>query len=157
MIEEEGWPMRAGRLRVLAGQGIVVIGVAALAGACSSASSSVSMFAKATVTPSPVPLLGKLTMAPFLATPDGEHGLVLCEQWALLRGQYVSQVKADTPNQLDLWFSGREWATALSAERGLATDPLYSHLSVAFGIAVVPDVASIANARQLDAACAAGD
>jgi hypothetical protein len=155
--------MRAGRLRVLAGQGIVGIGVAALAGACSSASSSVSVsatptvFATPTVTPSSVPLLGKMTMAPFLATPDGEHGLVLCEQWAQLRGQYVSQVKADTPNQLDLWFSGRVWAAALSAERGLATDPLYSHLSAAFGTAVVPDVASIANARQLDAACAAGN
>jgi hypothetical protein len=143
--------MRAGRLRLLAGQGIVAIGVAALAGACSSASST------ATVTPSPVPVLGKLTIAAFASTPDGEQALALCDQWALLRGQYISHVEADTPYQLDLWFSGPEWTTALSAQNAIDADPLYSHLSADFGIVMVPDVASIANARLVDEACAAGD
>lgn len=155
MIEKVGWPMGAGRLRVLAGLGIVAIGVVALAGACSGASST-SPVGTPTVTPSPVPVLGKLTLAAFPSTTDGEQALELCEQWALLRGQYVSHVEADTPYQLDLWFSGPEWTTALSAQNTIDVNPFYSQLSTAFGIAMVPDVASIANARLVDKACAAG-
>src|ERR1700679_515170 len=101
--------MRAVKLWVFAGRGVLALGVAALATACGSASSSGTGMAVGTavptVTPTSVPVLGKLSFATFPNTWDGVKALMVCEQWAGLRAQYVANVKVDTPFQLEQWFS----------------------------------------------------
>jgi hypothetical protein len=154
--------MGAGKLRVLAGRGIVAVGVAVLAAACGQAASSPAAGqtpgpATPTVTPSTVPVLGPMTYGAFPATSDGSSALTLCEQWAVLRGQYVSRVRADTPFQLEQWFSSAVWRTAFTANGPLVTDPAYSEISTAFGVATSGEAASISSARMLDKACSAAD
>jgi hypothetical protein len=149
--------MRAGKLWVFAGHGIVALSVAALATACGSASSSTGL-AVPTVTPTSVPVLGKMTFATFPNTWDGVRALTVCEQWAGLRAEYVANVKVDTPYQLEQWFSTNPaWTTAFGANSELKTDPNYINISNAFGLVTAGDVASLSDARLLDQACAAGD
>ena len=156
--------MGAGKLRALAGCGIVAAGVAVLASACTSASSSSPLrpgqatgTVTPTVAPSTVPVLGRLSFGTFPATPDGARALMLCEQWSGLRGEYVTRVQADSPYQLEQWFSSAVWQPAFSASRPLVVDPAYSQISTAFGLATTGEAASIASARLLDKACAAAD
>jgi hypothetical protein len=157
--------MGAGRPRVLAGRGVAAVGVAALAAACGHAASTSSPAAGQTpgpatpsVPPSTVPVLGPMTYGQFPATRDGESALTVCEQWAELRGQYVSRVQAEhTPYQLEQWFSGPTWQTAFSASNPLRIDPSYANIGVAFVVATSGDAASIPNAKVLDRACAAAD
>jgi hypothetical protein len=155
--------MGAGKLWVLAGRrgtgvGAAVV-VAALATACGSVSysSSTQRPAVPTVTPSSVPVLGKLTLSTFPATEDGRRALTLCEQWSGLRGEYVSRVQADTGFELEQWFSSRVWLPAFSANSPLRTDPAYGGISTSFGLVSTGEAASISSARMLDAACAAVD
>jgi len=160
--------MGAGKLRVVAGRSVVAVAVAVLAAACTHAASPASSASLAagqtpgpatpSVTPSTVPVLGTMTYGPFPATKDGMSALTLCEQWSELRGQYVSRVQAQhTPYQLEQWFSGPVWQTALGASNPLRVDPSYSEISVAFVVATTGDAASIPNAKMLDRACAAAD
>jgi len=151
--------MGAKKLRVLAGHGIVAVGVAALASACGQtlAPGQTPGLATPTVTPSPVPVLGRLAFGTFPSTEDGTRALTLCEQWAGLRGEYVSRVKADTPFQLEQWFSSAVWRPAFSANSPLRIDPAYGDISIAFGLASTAQAASIANARFLDKACATAE
>jgi hypothetical protein len=161
--------MGAGKLRVLAGRGggVVAVGVAALAAACSHAASTSSPAAgqtpapvtpaTPTVSPSTVPVLGAMTYGTFPATKDGLSALTLCEQWAGLRGEYVSRVRSDTPYQLEQWFSSTVWRTAFSANSPLRVDPAYTGISTGFGLATTGEAASIHSARLLDQACAAAD
>jgi hypothetical protein len=148
--------MKTVKVWVLAGRGIVALGVAAVAAACGSASGA--GLAVPTVTPTPVPVLGAMTFAAFPNTWDGLRALTVCEQWAGLRAQYVANVKVDTPHQLELWFStSPAWTTAFGANSELKTDPNYINISNAFGLVTAGDVASLSSARLLDQACAAGD
>ncbi len=155
--------MGAGTLRAAAGRGAAAAVVAVLAGACGHASSSSSPAAAPappappTVTPSPVPALGPLAFGTFPSTWDGTRALALCEQWSGLRGEYVARVRADTPFQLEQWFSSDAWQAALTAGGYLRGDPAYGDLSVAFGEVSTGATASIASARFLDQACAAAD
>lgn len=156
--------MGAGKLRVLAGRGIVGVAVAVLVGACGHVSASSPPAAgqapgpaTPTVTPSTVPVLGKLAFGTFPSTWDGTRALTLCEQWSGLRGEYVARVRADTPYQLEQWFSSTVWRAAFSANSPLRLDPAYSNISTAFGLASTGQAASIASARMLDKACAAVD
>jgi hypothetical protein len=105
------------------------------------------------VTPASVPALGKLTFGKFPATADGIRALTLCEQWSRLRGEYVSRVRADTPYQLEQWFSSAAWTTAFNAGSRLRNDPAYGDISTAFGLATTGEAASISSARLLDKAC----
>jgi hypothetical protein len=149
--------MRAVKLWVFAGHGIVALGVAALVTACGSASSGTGD-AVPTVTPTSVPVLGKMSFATFPNTWDGTRALTVCEQWAGLRGQYVANVKTDTPYQLEQWFSSSPaWTAAFGANSELKTDPNYINISNAFGLVTAGDVASLSYAKLLDQACAAGD
>jgi hypothetical protein len=159
--------MGAAKLRVLAGHGVVAVGgaaLAALAAACSNAASLPSPAAgqtpgpaTPTVSPSTVPVLGAMTYGTFPATKDGVSALTLCEQWAGLRGQYVSRVRSDTPYQLEQWFSSPVWHAAFSANSPLRVDPAYTGISIGFGLATTGEAASIPSARLLDKACAAAD
>jgi hypothetical protein len=157
--------MGAGKkLCVLAGHGIVAVGLAALASGCGHASSSLSLAAEQTpgsatptVIPSSVPVLGKLTFGTFPATTDGIRALMVCEQWAGLRGEYVSRVQADTPYELEQWFSSAVWRPAFTANSPLRVDPAYGDISTAFGLTTSGQSASIASARLLDKACATVD
>jgi hypothetical protein len=162
--EKASSSMGAGKLRVIAGCGIFAIGVTALAGAYGHASSSSSLaagqvpgLARPTVSPSAVPVLGKLFSGAFPATPDGTRALTICEQWSGLRGEYVPHVQADTPYQLEQWFSSAVWRPAFTANGPLRIDPAYGDISTAFGLATTAEAASIPNARFLDKACAAVD
>jgi hypothetical protein len=160
--------MEAGKLRVFAGHGGIVqglaIGLAALAAACGHAPSSSSLaagqapgLARPTMTPSSVPMLGTLAFGPFPATEDGMQALMLCEQWAGLRGDYVSRVQEDSPYQLEQWFSGSAWRIAFNASRPLRVDPAYGDISTAFSLATTGQAASIWAARLFDKACATAD
>jgi hypothetical protein len=139
------------RLRVRVGQGIAIIGAGLLASGCVSATSSLN--ATPTMTPTPVPVLGKLTLAHFPSTVSGVAALELCEGWAQLRGQYVTAVRQDTPYQRDIWFSGPAWSPLFGEAARLEGRLAYPRLTFAFGQATVPVFASIPDARDLDAAC----
>jgi hypothetical protein len=144
--------MRAQRLRLLISQGVAVVGIITLATGCASASSS--PIATPTMTPSPVPALGKLTLARFPSTASGLTALELCEGWATLRGQYVAEVRKDTPYQLDVWFSGPAWSPLFTEANKIGGNLRYASLTLAFGQATDPMFASIGKARSLDHACA---
>jgi len=144
--------MQAGKLRVLLGQGFAIVGAAMLVSGCVSASTTPN--STPTMTPTPVPVLGKLTLAHFPSDYNGEQALWLCEGWAGLRGQYVTEVEKDTPYQLDVWFSGPAWTPLFGYANSLEHDIAYPRLTLAFGQATDPMFASIANARGLDHSCA---
>lgn len=141
--------------------GVVAVAVAVLASACTSSSSTLAngepVPATPSVTPTSVPVLGGMKLATFPQTWDGMRALQVCEQWALLRGEYVSRVQKDTTLQLELWFSDGAWTTAFSANSALKTDPTYMHISTDLGIVTAPRGASISAAQMLDASCAAGN
>jgi hypothetical protein len=113
--------------------------------------------ATATVTPQTVPELGSMSYGTFPASKHGMDALVVCEQWAALRGEYVGRLRADTPYELEQWFSGRAWRTAFQADRPLKTDPNFSKINAAFGLVSTGAAASAANAKLLDEACASAD
>ncbi|HEY7274448.1 MAG TPA: hypothetical protein VH594_00705, partial [Trebonia sp.] len=77
--------------RSVVGWGLAAAGVAVLVGACGGGSPSPvntaqpSVPATPTVTPSNVPVLGKLSFGTFPSTLDGTQALMLCEQWSGLR------------------------------------------------------------------------
>ncbi len=110
-----------------------------------------------TVTPQAVPVLGSMSYGTFPASTDGLDALIVCEQWAVLRDQYVGRVRADTPYQLEEWFSGPAWLPAFKANSPLKTDPDYSQINAAFGLVSTGAAASAANAELLDKACASAD
>jgi hypothetical protein len=153
--------MRAGKLRVLAAHGVVAATVAVLASACSGSSSTLSNGEPApatpSVTPTAVPVLGDMKLATFPQSWDGMRALQVCEQWALLRGEYVTRVRKENTLQLQLWFSSDDWLTAFNANSSLKIDPGYMHISTDLGIVTAPGGASISASRMLDASCAAGD
>lgn len=144
--------------------GVGALGVALLASGCGSASSSSLLAAmqhpgtaSPTVMPEPVPVLGQMHYGKFPATADGIDALTVCEQWAVLRDEYVGRVRADTPYQLEQWFSGPAWLPAFQANKPLKTDPAYSQLNTAFTLVSTGAAASVANAELLDKACASAD
>ena len=158
--------MAAGKLRVL---GVAAVWAAALtaltaaAAGCASAGSSPAPGQTPpplapTMTPSAVPVLGKLTLGPFPSTLDGGKALLVCEDWAGLRGQYAARVEAGaTPFEMEQWFSSAVWQTAFKANSPLQDDPGFGTISAAFGMATIGQSASVAAAKRLDAACAAAD
>ena len=113
--------------------------------------------ATATVTPQAVPVLGSMSYGTFPASTDGMDALTVCEQWAVLRDEYVGRLRADTPYQLEQWFSGPAWRPAFQANKPLKTDPAFSQINAAFGLASTGAAASVSNAKLLDAACASAD
>jgi hypothetical protein len=153
--------MRARKLRVLAVNGVVAVSVAVLASACSGTSSTLANGEPApatpTVTPTSVPVLGDMKLATFPDSWDGARALQVCEQWALLRGEYVTRVQKESTHQLQLWFSSNDWLTAFNANSALKVDPAYMHISTDLGIVTAPGGASISAAKMLDASCAAGN
>jgi hypothetical protein len=168
--------MGAGTPRVLAcagaaalrtaGLGAGALGVALLVSGCATAGSSSSSLAPGqspsgratpTVSPQAVPVLGSMSYGTFPASKDGMDALIVCEQWAGLRGQYVERVRTDTPYQLEQWFSSPAWLPAFQANSPLKTDPDYSQINTAFGLVSTGAAASVANAELLDKACATAD
>jgi hypothetical protein len=154
--------MRAGKLRVLAAHGVAAATVAVLASACSGSSSTLSNGdpapATPSVTPTAVAVLGDMKLATFPQSWDGLRALQVCEQWAMLRGEYVTRVqRRDSTLQLQLWFSSDAWLTAFNANSALKADPSYMHISTDLGIVTAPGGTGISAARMLDASCAAGD
>jgi hypothetical protein len=152
------------RVLVLACACAAALGVALLAGGCSSTSSSSLLAAMQepgaatpSVMPEPVPVLGQMHYGTFPATSDGIDALTVCEQWAVLRDEYVGRLRDDTPYQLEQWFSSLAWRPAFQADRPLKTDPGYSQINAAFGLASTGAAASVSNAELLDKACASAD
>ncbi|MGH3279627.1 MAG: hypothetical protein ACRDNW_10880 [Trebonia sp.] len=157
--------MAAGRCRALVRAAAGVAVLAAFTGGCSRAASLASPVPgqtppplTPTMTPAAVPVLGTLTFGVFPETWGGANALKLCEGWAGMRGQYAARVIAgDTPFQMEQWFSSAAWQPAFSANGPLKVNPAYGDISVAFGMATIGQTAGIAEARRLDAACAAAD
>jgi len=155
-------PMGAGKPRVLACAGTAALAVALLASGCASQSSSLTPGqppdpATPTVTPQSVPVLGSMSYGTFPASTDGIDALIVCEKWAVLRDEYVGRVHADTPYQLEQWFSSPAWLSAFQANSPLKTDPDYIQIDTAFGLVSTGAVASVSNAKLLDKACASAD
>jgi hypothetical protein len=158
-------PMGAGKPRVLACAAAAALGVALLASGCARLSSSSSSLtpgqtpgpATPTVTPQSAPALGSMSYGTFPASTDGIDALIVCEKWAVLRDQYVGRVHADTPYQLEQWFSSPAWLSAFQANSPLKTDPDYIQIDTAFGLVSTGAVASVSNAKLLDKACASAD
>ena len=157
--------MGAGKPRALACAATVALGVALLASGCVTMAPSSSSLAPGqtpglatpTVTPQSVPVLGAMSYGTFHASPDGIDALIVCEQWAVLRDQYVGRVRADTPYQLEQWFSSPAWLSAFQANSPLKTDPDYGQINTAFGLVSTAAAASVLNAKLLDTACAGAD
>jgi hypothetical protein len=168
--------MGAGTLRLLARAGAAALstcalgtgalGVALLVSGCATARSSSSSLAPGqspsgratpTVTPQAAPVLGSMSYGTFPPSKDGMDALIVCEQWAVLRDQYVERVRTDTPYQLEQWFSSPAWLPAFQANSPLKTDPDYSQINTAFGLVSTGAAASVANAELLDKACANAD
>jgi hypothetical protein len=156
--------MGAGKARLLACACAAALGMTLLAGGCARKPSSASFGpgqtpapATPTVSPQTVPVLGSMSYGTFPASTDGIDALTVCEQWATLRGQYVGRLRADTPYQLEVWFSGSAWLPAFAANKPLKADPDFSQINIAFGLVTTGAAASVPNARQLDQACASAD
>jgi hypothetical protein len=129
--------------------------------ACSSASPAASVPAPSSAPAAPAaaptaPALGPLTLGKFPSTADGRAAKGLCQAWANLRALYASNVDNDSPVQLNQWFSGPDWAQARSAAAKLGNSVDWASLAAAYGVATVGDTASLATARNVDKACAAG-
>jgi hypothetical protein len=160
--------MAAGKLRVLgvaAAWAAALAALAVTAAGCGAAGPSSSLAPgqtppplTPTMTPAAVPGLGKLTLGTFPSTLDGGKALLVCEDWAGLRGQYAARVEAGaTPFQMEQWFSGAVWQPAFKANSPLQADPGFGAISIAFGMATIGQSASVAAAKRLDAACTAAD
>jgi hypothetical protein len=157
--------MGAGKLSALACAGSAALGVALLVSGCVTMSSTASSLAPGqtaspvtpTVTPQSAPGLGAMSYGTFPATTDGLNALTVCEQWAVLRDQYVGRLRADDPYQLEQWFSSSAWLPAFEANSPLKLDTDYSEINAAFGLVSTGAAASVANAKLLDKACAGAD
>jgi hypothetical protein len=156
--------MGAGKLRVFAVRGGVVVLAAAVAAALAAGCGSVTASrpgagqAELLAAPASAPELGMLTLGSFPATTDGNLAQMLCQEWAGLRGDYAAQLRQDTPFQLEVWFSSSPpWLVAFNADSLLKSDNSYIEITTSFGLASTAAAASIANARALDKACAAAD
>jgi hypothetical protein len=80
----------------------------------------------------------------------------MCIAWSGLRAQYAANVAADSPVQLNEWFSGPAWAAAEGDAGKLGSNPQFTSLEAAWGVATTGDTASAAAAGNVDKACAAG-
>ena len=144
----------------LAAVPVALIALAACSGGGSSSSTGVAPPPATSAAPpaasSAAPTLGPLTLGSFPSTTDGRLAKHLCQAWFGLRTQYASNVDNDSPNQLNQWFSGPDWATARTDAQQLGNAAPYASLEAAYGVAMVGDTASIASAQNLDKACAAG-
>ncbi len=156
--------MGAGKARVLACAGVAALGVALLASGCASGSFSSlapgqtpQARATPTVSPRAAPGLGPMRYGTFPASTDGVEALAVCEQWATLRDQYVDRLRAETPYQLEGWFSGTAWQAAFQADKPLRADPDFSQIDIAFELVSTGAAASVPNGRLLDTACASAD
>ena len=158
-------PACAGAIR-LGALGVGALGVLLVVSGCATMRSSSSSLAPGqsasgratpTVTPQAVPVLGSMSYGTFPASTDGTDALIVCEQWAMLRDQYVARLRADTPYQLEQWFSSPAWHPAFQANSPLKTDPDYSQINAAFGLVSTGAAASVPNAKLLDKACASAD
>jgi hypothetical protein len=158
--------MGAGKPRVLARAGAVALGVALLVSGCAPTRAPSSSLAPGqspsgratpTVTPQEVPVLGSMSYGTFPASKDGTDALIVCEQWAVLRAQYVERLRTDTPYQLEQWFSSPVWLPAFQANSPLKIDPDYSQINTAFTLVSTGAAASVSNAELLDKACASAD
>ena len=158
--------MGAGKLRAFAvatASAAALAASATLAGGCGTAGSSSLAAgqtpdpAAPTMTPSAVPVLGKLKFGTFPGTESGAKALQLCEDWAGLRGEYVVHLESDTRYQLERWFSSPVWQPAFDTNSPLSNNPNYGDITVAFGQATTSATASIPAARQFDRACEAAD
>jgi len=110
-----------------------------------------------TVDPQAVPVLGSMSYGTFPASTDGMDALTVCEQWAVLRDEYVGRLRADTRYQLEQWFSSPAWLPAFEANSPLKTDPDYCQINAAFDLVSTGASASVSSARLLDEACASAD
>jgi hypothetical protein len=156
--------MGAGKLRVSAVRGGVVVlaaaAAAALAAGCGSAAVTPPGAGQAALlaAPASVPELGPLRLGSFPATWDGTKARAICQQWAGLRGEYVTRLHQDTPFQLEVWIStSPQWLAAFTADSPLKTDSNYSAIRTSFGVVSTAAAASIGNAKWLDTSCAAAD
>ena len=157
--------MGAVKLRVLALRASVVvgaaIGVAALAVGCGSVSASppgAAANGTPPAAPATVPVLGRLQLGSFPGTWDGIKAQAVCQEWAWLRGGYVTLMRRDTPFQFEQWISASpQWAAAFSANSPLKTDTGYTYINTAFGLVSTAAAASVDNARLMDSACADAD
>jgi hypothetical protein len=156
--------MGAGKLRVFAVRGGVVVLAAAAAAALAAGCGSVSVTppgagqAALLAGQASVPELGALKLGSFPATWDGAKAQAICQQWAGLRGEYVTRLHRDTPFQLEVWIStSPQWLAAFTADSPLKTDSNYSGIRTAFGLVSTAAAASIGNAKWLDASCADAD
>jgi hypothetical protein len=152
--------MMAGKARVLACACAAALGVALLVSGCAGTSSSSSVApgpATPTVIPQAAPELGTMSYGTFPASTYGMDALTVCEQWAMLRVQYAGRLRAETPYQLEEWFSDGAWQTAFRANKPIKTDPDFSQISTAFGLVSTGAAASVPNAKWLDKACANAD
>jgi hypothetical protein len=155
------------KLRPLASAGLAAASCILLVSACGT--SSPAPAATSIATPAALPSSpaaaspatevtpGPLTLAHFPSTTDGKLARDECEQWVQLRAEYYSRVQNDTPYQLNQWFSSSDWAKEINDSYPLGADPDYSNIETAFAGGLVGDMASVASARQIDRACAAGD
>ncbi len=107
--------------------------------------------------PAPPAALGQLTLARFPSTSSGKEARGICETWQKLRREYAGRLAADSPYQLNQWFSGPDWHKSWEDGAALGNDPAYSNLEVAYGTATVGDEAGAATIKQMDEACAKGD
>jgi len=153
--------MGAGKLRVLAVRGSVVvgtaIGVAALAVGCGSVTAA-PPGAPPAVAPATVPVLGSLRLGSFPSTLDGAKARTVCQEWAWLRGDYVPRLRRGTPFQFERWIStDPQWAAAFAANSPLKADTGYTYINTAFGLVSTAEAGSVSNARLMDSACAAAD
>jgi hypothetical protein len=161
----QGARVRGARARGVIALGAAGLGIAALVSACAHGVSAMAMAVAATPTPAATPTLtptsapglGAMTLGTFPSTTDGTRALMLCEQWAGLRGQYAGRLRADSRYELEQWFSGDDWLPSFSDDSPLRNDPEYVHVSVGFGLVSTAQAASVANARFLDQSCAAAD
>lgn len=133
---------------------VSALAVAACGPATSSASSSATTPAAASA--SAAATLGPLALGSFPATTDGRLAKSICSSWAGLRSEYATRVATDTPFQLNQWFSSPAWGTIQSDALKLPAEGAYVPITAALGVVFNGDTASIANARNLDRACAAG-
>jgi hypothetical protein len=65
-------------------------------------------------------------------------------------------VKTDTPGQLIQWFAGADWTAIHADTLQLGSDPAYSHLNAALGVAMAGKAASAKTGQAVDRACTAG-
>jgi hypothetical protein len=97
--------------------------------------------------------LATLVLGQFPETPDGQLAKAICEQWSGLRQQYVDNAAADSPYQMNQWFSSSAWLKVQNDANTLNGDPAYSNLQTALGVGLVGDEAGTASAAAIDKAC----